>query len=183
MVALTEPVHAVDVRATVPVQEESTLPFASCADTRTPIDVPAVVVLGTTEYVPPLVTANLVTAPTVPVAVKVTGEPVSPDTVAVRVFDPAVVPRVHEVTAAMPEEFVDTVVVGRRDPPPDATAKVTAVPDTGLPPESVTMTDGAVETADPAVALWLLPAFTAIVAAAPTVTVTDAVAAVSAPSE
>jgi hypothetical protein len=130
-----------------------------------------------------LVTPNLVTAPTVPVAAKVTGEPVSPDTVAVSVFDPAVVPRVHEVTAAMPEEFVDTVVVGRRDPPPDATAKVTAVPDTRLPPESVTMTDGAVETADPAVAVWLLPAFTAMVVAAPAVTVTVDVTGVNAPSE
>jgi hypothetical protein len=145
--------------------------------------VPAVVVLGTAEYDPPLVTANFVTVPTVPVAVNVTGEPESPDTVAVSVFVPAVVPRVQEVTAAIPEEFVDTVVEGRRDPPPDATAKVTAVPDTGLPPESVTMTDGAIATAEPAVAVWLLPAFTAMVVAAPTVTVTVAVTGVNAPKE
>ena len=113
----------------------------------------------------------MVTGPTVPVAVKVTGEPVTPDTVAVIVFVPTVVPRVQDVTAATPDEFVATVVAGRRVPPPEATAKATAVPETGLPPESVTRTEGAVATAEPAVAVWLLPAFTATVAAAPTVTV------------
>ena len=99
-------------------------------------------------------------------AVKVIGDPVRPDAVAVRVFAPAVVPRVHEVTAAIPEEFVvaepPTTV-----PAPVATAKVTERPETGLPPESVTRTDGTVVTALPAVALWLFPALSAMVAADP----------------
>jgi hypothetical protein len=141
-----------------------------------------VVVLGTAEYDPPLVTANFVTVPTVPVAVNVTGEPVRPDTVAVNVFVPAVVPRVQDPTVAMPEAFV---VADRPvpEPPPEAIAKVTVAPGTRLPPESVRTTDGAVESAEPAVAVWLLPAFRAIAVAAPTVTVTDAVTGVNAPRE
>ena len=111
------------------------------------------------------------------------GEPERVPDVAVSVFEPAVVPRVHDVSAATPEEFVVTAEDGSREPLPDATAKVTEVPDTGLPPESVTITEGAVATALPAVALWPLPAFIAMVVAAPTVTVTEAVATVSAPSE
>jgi hypothetical protein len=47
--AFTAPLHAVEVRATVPVHVESTLPLASWADTRTPIAVPATVVVGTAE--------------------------------------------------------------------------------------------------------------------------------------
>jgi hypothetical protein len=91
--------------------------------------------------------------PTVPVAANVIGEPESEPEVAVRVLLPTVAPRVHEVSAAMPEEFVVTAEDGNREPPPEATAKVTDVPDTAFPPESVTSTDGAVETALPAVAL------------------------------
>ena len=45
-------------------------------------------------------------APAVPVAVKVTGEPVSEPLVAVMVFEPAVVPRVQLPTVAMPEALV-----------------------------------------------------------------------------
>ncbi len=71
-------------------------------------------------------------APAVPVAVKVTGLPVSPVAVAVRVFVPAVVPRVQDVTAATPLALVVTGVVGVTVPPPDATAKVTETPATGL---------------------------------------------------
>jgi hypothetical protein len=98
--------------------------------------------------------------------VNVTGEPVSPEAVAVIVFAPAVVPSVHDPTVAMPEEF-EVVVNDVPDPPPVATAKVTDRLATGLPAASVTRTDGAVATAEPAVAVWLLPAFTAMVAAAP----------------
>ena len=42
----------------------------------------------------------------VPVAVKITGDPVSDPLVAVKVFVPAVEPRVQLVTAAIPFEFV-----------------------------------------------------------------------------
>jgi hypothetical protein len=114
--------------------------------------------------------------------VKVTGDPESTPEVAVIVLAPAVVPRVHEPTVAIPEAFV----VAERpvpEPPPVATAKVTEVPDTALPPESVTRTAGAIDTAEPAVADWELPALNAIVVAAPTETVTEALAVVRAPSE
>jgi hypothetical protein len=130
-----------------------------------------------------LVITNWEAAPTVPVAVKVMGEPVKEPEVAVNVFDPTVVPRVHAGDVATPEEFVVTVPDDAREPPPVATAKVTEVPETPLPPESVTRTAGAVDTAEPAVADWELPALNAIVVAAPTETVTEALAVVSAPSE
>ena len=45
------------------------------------------------------------TAPTVPVAVKVTGEPVSPALVAVRVFVPAVVPNVQVGVVGCPRSW------------------------------------------------------------------------------
>jgi hypothetical protein len=44
-----------------------------------------------------------------PVAVNVTGEPVMDPDVAVKVFDPAVVPKVQAGEDAMPEESVITV--------------------------------------------------------------------------
>ena len=105
-------------------------------------------------------------APTVPVAVKVTGVRAPED--AVSVFTPAVFPRVHEVRVAMPEEFVVLADAGSREPPPEATANVTDTLGTTLPPESVTSTEGAVATALPAVAVWLFPALIAMVAAEPT---------------
>jgi hypothetical protein len=71
-------------------------------------------------------------APVVPVAVNVTGLPVRPLDVAVRVFVPAVVPSVQDVAAAIPLALVLTGVVGVTAPPPEATAKVTATPATGL---------------------------------------------------
>src|SRR5439155_914737 len=110
-------------------------------------------------------------APAVPVAVKVTGLPVSVPDVAVRVFGPAVGPRVHDVTAAIPFAFVGTGVVGLTVPPPEATAKVTLTPATGLPFASRTVTAGATSTAVPAVAVWPLPALIAIELAAPAVLV------------
>ena len=95
----------------------------------------------------------VVAAPTVPVAVKVRGEPVRPVAVAVSVLLPAVAPKVHVGEVAMPLAFVVTVVGEPSEPPPVATAKVTLTPLTGLLLESFTITDGAVATADPAVAL------------------------------
>ena len=120
----------------------------------------------------PALTAICVAAPAVPVAVNVTGEPVSPADVAVRVLLPAVVPSVQLVTAAIPLAFVAIAVVGTTVPPPDATAKVTFTPLTGLLLASRTMTEGATATAVPAVALWPFPALIAICVAAPGVTVT-----------
>ena len=76
-------------------------------------------------------TTYLVAAPAVPVAVKVSGEPVRPGLVAVSVLAPAVVPSVQLPTVAMPDALVvaDAPVT---EPPPEATAKVTATPATGL---------------------------------------------------
>lgn len=120
------------------------------------------------------VTRYLVAVPEVPVAVKPTGSPVStmPATVACMELAPAVVPNVQEVSAATPDEFVVTVA-GLTDPPPPVTAKATSMPGTALLLASRTMTDGAVETADPATAVWLLPAFTAICVAVPTTTANE----------
>ena len=107
-----------------------------------------------------------VAAPAVPVALKVSGEPVRPALVAVSVFAPAVVPRVQLPTVAMPEAFV-VAEPPVSDPPPAATAKVTLTPATGLPCASVTRTLGAVATAVLTVADSLLPPLMAIVVAAP----------------
>jgi hypothetical protein len=93
------------------------------------------------------------TVPVMPVAVNVTGLPVRPVAVALRVLVPATVPRVHVVTAATPLLPVTTAVVGTTVPPPEASANVTLVPDTGLLNASRTMTDGGVATAVPTVAL------------------------------
>src|SRR5205807_550135 len=81
-------------------------------------------------------------APAVPVAWKVTGLPVSEPDVAVRVLVPAVVPSFHEPTVATPLAFVvaDPLV---SEPPPVATANVTAAPATGLPYWSTTSAAGA----------------------------------------
>ena len=96
-----------------------------------------------------VVIASFAAAPAVAVAVKVTGLPVSPVALAVSVLVPGVVPSVHDVTAAMPLPFVATLV-GLTVPPPDVTAKATAIPDTGFPAPSRTITDGGVATAVPA---------------------------------
>ena len=125
-----------------------------------------------------VVIANCVAAPAVPVAVKVMGEPLRLPLVAVSVLAPAVVPRVQAGLVAMPVLSVVTALLEAIDPPPVATAKVTDTPLTALPCASVTFTDGAVVTAVATVALWLLPPFTAIVAAVPIVGVIDCVAEV-----
>src|SRR5439155_1426967 len=72
-------------------------------------------------------------APTVAVAVNVTGLPVSAGAVAVSVFAPAVGPSVHDRTAATPSVPVMTGVVGSTVPLPVATAKLTETLLTGLP--------------------------------------------------
>src|SRR5205809_1184419 len=110
-----------------------------------------------------VVSASLFAAPAVPVAVKVTGLPVSPAAVAVRVLVPAVELRVQEVAAAIPSVPVVTGVVGVTVPLPGAVANVTATPETGLPLASLTITEGGGVTAVPAgadlpPALWAIDA-------------------------
>ncbi len=85
--------------------------------------------------------------PATPVAVKVIGLPVRPVEVAVSELLPAVVPRVQLVTCAMPLGLVVTALAGLTLPPPEATAKVTLAPDTGLLNWSRTITDGGIVTA------------------------------------
>src|SRR6266480_3697220 len=67
-----------------------------------------------------------------PVAVKMTGLPLRFDDVAFRVFAPALVPSVHEVTLAIPLALVVTGVVGTTVPLPAVAANVTDTPATGL---------------------------------------------------
>src|SRR5437868_5815958 len=103
-------------------------------------------------------------AAAVPVAWKVTeGRPVDD---AVSGLAPAAVPSFHEPTVAMPLAFV-VALVPVADPPPEATANVTATPETGLPKLSVRSTDGAVVTLVFTVFVWLSPALTAIEPAVP----------------
>jgi hypothetical protein len=96
----------------------------------------------------PALTVIVAAAAAFPVAVNVTGLPLNPPTAAVRVFVPAELPNVHDVSVAMPDPFVFTVLplAGDVEPPPPVTVNVTAVPDTALPFTSRTSTDGAVPT-------------------------------------
>jgi len=94
--------------------------------------------------VPPL-TAMVVAAAEVPVALKVTGLPARLPEVAVSVFAPAAVPSVHEPTVATPLALV-VALPPVREPTPEPIAKVTETPTTGLPKLSVTSADGAVAT-------------------------------------
>ena len=83
-------------------------------------------------------TYNCVAAPAVAVAEKVKGLPVSAGwVVAVSVLAPAVLPSVHEPTVAIPDAFV-VALAPVIDPPPLATANVTATPAFALPLASVT---------------------------------------------
>ena len=75
---------------------------------------------------------------------------------------PGVAPRVQLPTVAIPAESV-TAVAPVMEPPPEATAKVTTTPGTGLHSGHVTFTLGGVLTAVPTVADWLSPAFAAMV--------------------
>src|SRR5438128_319714 len=96
-------------------------------------------------------------APATPVAVKVTGEPGTLTAAAVIVLRPAVVPRIHEPTVAIPWALV-VAVAPVIDPPPIASANVTAMPAIGFASASLMVTDGGTGTAVPTVALWLSPA-------------------------
>ena len=103
---------------------------------------------------------------------KLTGEPVNVPLVAVSVFAPAVVLSVQAGLLEIPALSVVTVVPDASEPEPAPVTKVTDTPLTALPCASVTFTDGAVVTAAPTVALWLLPPFNAMVVAVPEVMVT-----------
>src|SRR5205807_611344 len=119
-----------------------------------------------------VVSTSFVAAPAVPVAVNVTGLPVSPVAVAVSVLVPAVGLRVHDVSAAMPSAPVLTGVVGVTAPPPAAGVNVTTTFATGFPLASFTITEGGGLTAVPAGA-EVPPPFAAIVAAGPAVPVAE----------
>src|SRR5439155_7587115 len=118
----------------------------------------------------PALTAIDVAAPAMAVAVNVTGLPFTPVDVAVRVLVPAALPSVQLPTLAIPLAFV--VWAAPVMPPcPDAIAKVTAAPPTGLPNWSFTITAGGVATAVFTVAVCWSPAETAMLPALPAVRV------------
>jgi hypothetical protein len=117
----------------------------------------------------------------VPVALNVTGDPLRPAAVAVKVFVPMLPPSVHEVNDATPEAL-EVTVAGLELPPPTVTANVTTVPLTGFPLASVMSTLGGVATLVDTTALWLVTELAAIVAAAPAaVTVTVVLVALRMP--
>jgi hypothetical protein len=77
--------------------------------------------------------ANCVAAPAVPIAEIVSGEPLNPAEVTVKVFATASVPNVQAGLVAMPVLSVVTAPVEASDPLPLATANVTDTPLTALP--------------------------------------------------
>src|SRR5439155_1218008 len=103
VVGVTEPPSHATANATLP--PASGLPFASCTLTDGSI---ATAVPAVADWLFPPLSAIELAAPVVPVAVKVTGLPVSPLAVAVSEFGPTVGPRVHDVTAAIPFAFVSS---------------------------------------------------------------------------
>src|SRR5713226_9829159 len=120
-------VFPVPVAASTTVAPAIGLPLASFAVTVT-VDAPLPAVIGD---VAATVDCAALGPPAVPVAVNVTGLPVSVPDVAVRVLVPAVGPKVQLPTVAMPLPLVvwlPRVML----PPPAATANVTATPATGL---------------------------------------------------
>jgi hypothetical protein len=146
--AAPEPPVAVSVKVTL--KPETTLPCESLtitdgAATAEPTDAVCDVALFAVK---------LAATSAVPVAVNVTGLPLSPLTVAETVLAPAVVPSVQVVSAAMPAPFVVTVppLAGDVVPLPPVTVKVTTVPCTGLLKASRTNTAGGVATVAPTVA-------------------------------
>src|SRR5207302_1277512 len=162
-VTLPLPAAGVNVIAT----SATGFPFASFTITDRGV---LTAVLAVADWLVALFAAIAAAVPAVPVAVKVTGLPVSDPDVAVRVLLPAVALSVQLPTVAMPLPFVvwlPPVIV----PFPGATANVTATPVTGFPFASFTITDGGEPTAVPTVAVWLVGLFAAIVAAVPAVPV------------
>jgi hypothetical protein len=99
--------------------------------------------------------------PVVPVALNVTGEPLSDPEVALSEFAPELGPSVHEPTVAMPKEFV-VAFSPAIEPPPETTANVTDAPDTAFPLASEILTEGAWATAVPTAAVCPLDAGFAI---------------------
>ena len=96
----------------------------------------------------------------VAVAVKVTGDPVSPAAEADTVCGPGSRPSVSWV---VPRPFASLGELGAEtEPPPGATAQVTFTPATGFPWESETLTLSGVGNAVAAGPVWLLPPADAI---------------------
>ena len=120
-----------------------------------------------------------VPAPATPCAVNVTGLPESPVAVAVMLFVCAAGPSVHALSCARPDTLVATVtlvpVLLAFDTvePEVAAVNVTTTPATGFPATSTTRTTGAMATAVFTVAVWLLPALSAMDVAAPAVNAID----------
>ena len=97
--------------------------------------------------------AIVVAEPAVPEALKVIVAKPVPVAVTVLLLTPAAEPSVQLVSVAMPELLVLTVAgVAGTMAPPCVRVKITAKPEIGLPPLSVTLTEGAVA-AVPTVAL------------------------------
>ena len=95
----------------------------------------------------------------------VRGEPARPVAVAVMVCAPVTAPSVQAVLARpLASELPD---VGRTEPPPVATAKVTVLPLTPMPSESATFTTIGFGSWAPGVAVWLPPETSVSVAAGP----------------
>jgi hypothetical protein len=105
-------------------------------------------------------------APTAPVAVKITGLPLSPALDAESTSTPAVPLSVQLPTVATPPALL-VVTAPVTAPPPDVIANVTVTPLTGLPNASVMSTLGGGNTSVPAVAASEVAVFAAIDAAAP----------------
>src|SRR5207248_69527 len=122
------------------------------------------------DWLVALFAAIVAAVPAVPVAVKVTGLPLTPVDVAVSVFVPAVALSVQLPTVAFPLPLFVSLPPLPPPPPPPA-SNLTATSATGFPFASFTITDGGDVTAVPAVADWLVGLFAAIAAAAPTVPV------------
>ena len=143
------PLETVSVTAAVlPVTvfpPASRMATTGCVVKAAPLAAPAAFVVSTTR----------VGAPTAPVALKVTGLPLSPVAVADTEFAPGVPPSVHDVSVAIPSALVFTTagLAGAMLPPPLTTANVTLKPDTGVPCASVTSTRGGEATAAPAEAV------------------------------
>jgi hypothetical protein len=109
-------------------------------------------------------TVMLAGAPGLPVALKFVVIAV-PFTVALTVFAPAVVPVVR-VDDAIPDAFVE-LDAAERFPPPPVTAQSIVTEGTTLLFESLTTTVKGLVRALPAVAIWALPAETAMEEGAP----------------
>ncbi len=131
-------------------------------------------VLTVPVWLLPELTAMVVAADdAVPVALNVTGEPVSPATVAVAVCAPTVAPSV-QLIVARPEALV-TDVAADTLPPPVTMAQFTVTPATGAADALVTLTTIGLASAVLTVPVWLLPELTAMVVAGAAVALAEKV--------